>query len=231
MTADIAAGRERDLLMERAFAPRHESRVLAAVLRRMLHGEPVSPVTVGMVTGLAPEEVEAALASLDAVGALHRRDGQVVAAYPLSGIPTRHRIRVGRATARANCAVDALAVPFMVDHPVMIESTCPHCDGPITVRMSGGRDVAPQPDAPVVYVVSDACGEPGPAVLTRCPHINFFCSVGDAAAWQRVHSDLRGTVLTLDDAIARARERFTPVIRAFRGHDVPLAALARRFSG
>jgi len=183
-----------------------------------------------MATGLTPEEVEATLATLDAAGALYRRDGQVIAAYPLSGIPTRHQLTVRHATAYANCAVDALAVPFMVDDPVAIDSKCVQCGTAITVRMLGERVLGAQPGAPAIfYVTLGDCGEAGPAVLTRCPSINFFCSAEHAAQWQALHTDRPGAPLTLDQAIARARERFAPVVRAFRGGDVPLAELARRF--
>jgi hypothetical protein len=211
-------------------APHHEPRALAAALRRMLRGEPASPGTIGVAAGLTPEEVEAALDALDAAGAPYRRDGRVVAAYPLSGIPTRHRITLRRATTYANCAVDALAVPFVVDDPVAIDSECVQCGTAITVRTQGERILAAQPRAPVVYVVSEACCEPGPAVLTRCPHINFFCSQDHGDRWQAVHTGRPGTILTLDEAIARARERFAPVVRAFRGGDVALSELSRRAS-
>lgn len=212
-------------------ATHHEARVLAAVLRRMLRGEPVSSATVGMATGLAPEEVEAALAALDAAGTIYRRDGRVAAAYPLSGSPTRHRLAVGHATAYANCAFDALAVPFMVDDPIEIESACALCEGPIALRMSGGRVLSAQPEAPVVYGVSEACCEPGPAVLTRCPYITFFCGAGHAAAWQRAHPERTGTIASLADAVVRAGERFAAVARLVRGGEVSLAELSLRTSG
>lgn len=214
---------------ERVSTMQHEPRVLAAVLRRMLRGEPVSPAPVGMATGLAPEEVEAALAALDAAGAIYRTEGRLIAAYPLSAIPTRHRLGVRGATGYANCAVDALAVPFMIDAPVTIDSECIQCGTMIAVTMQDERVLAAEPHAPVIFSVArDDCCEAGPAVLTRCPHINFFCSAEHADQWRAVHPDRPGTVLTLDEAVARARERFAPVIRAFRGGDVPLTKLDRR---
>jgi len=195
-----------------------DSRVLAAVLRRLLRGERVSPAALSMGTGLGPAEAEAALARLAAVGALYLADGIVMAAYPLSGVPTRHRLSLSGSTAYANCAVDALAVPPMVDEPVDIDSTCADCGAAIVVRMSRERIVAAHPESAVVISLGPSdCRETGPAVLTRCPHINFFCEPGHATRWQTAHPERPGTVLTLAQAAVRAHERFSPVIRVFRG--------------
>lgn len=79
-----------------------DTRVLAAVLRRLLRGERVTPTSLSMGTGLMRQEVEDAFGRLDAAGALYLADGIVRAAYPLSGIPTRHRLGIGSATAYAN---------------------------------------------------------------------------------------------------------------------------------
>ncbi len=205
-----------------------DSRVLAAVLRRLLRGERVSPASLSMGTGLTPAETEAALARLAEAGALYLADGTVVAAYPLSGIPTRHRLSLSGAIAYANCAVDALAIPPMVDEPVDIDSECGECGTAISVRMSGERIVAAQPESTVVfYLRFGDCCETGPAVLTRCPHINFFCEPDHAARWQAAHPERSGSALSLARAAVRARERFSPVIRAFRGGTVPLEELSR----
>jgi hypothetical protein len=205
-----------------------DTRLLAAVLRRLLRGERVSPTSLSLGTGLTAGEAEAALARLDAAGVLYLADGIVWAAYPLSGIPTRHRLSIRGATTYANCAIDALAVPFMVDEPVRIDSECTDCGGPITVEMSGDRVLAAHPAAPVVlYVAADDCCEAGPAVLTRCPHINFFCEDEHSTRWQTAHPEPPASLLQLAEAITRTRDRFALVIRLVRGGDVPPAAFSR----
>lgn len=180
-----------------------------------------------MGTGLTLAEAEAALARLAEVGALYLADGTVVAAYPISGVPTRHRLSLSGSIAYANCAVDALAVPSMVDEPVDIDSGCADCGAAITVRMNGARTVAAHPQSTVVFYLARDCCEPGPAVLTRCPDINFFCEADHAARWQAAHPERSGTVLDLAQAAVRARERFSPVICVFRGGGVPLEELSR----
>jgi len=202
-------------------------RVLAAVLAQMLRGQRVSAASVHAASELAPRETETALARLDAAGVLYLVDGMVQAAYPFSGVPTRHRLNVGGATAYANCAIDALAVPFMVDGPVRIESACAQCGEPVRVQMSAERVVEVRPAVPVVVYVAGDCCEPGPAVLTRCPSINFFCGDEHASRWQAAHPELRGRVLPLAEAIAWSRERFALIIRLVRGDDVPAPSFSR----
>jgi hypothetical protein len=182
----------------------------------------------GPGTGLTPAEVEAALIRLHAAGALYLADGMIKAAYPLSGVPTRHRLTIGRTTAYANCALDALAAPFMVNEPVRIESECAHCGRSVTVQMRGDQVAAAEPAAPMVFCVAAGdCGEAGPAVLTRCPYINFVCGAEHAAGWQTAHAERPGRALQLTEAITLARERFDGVIRLLRGESVPPAALFR----
>jgi hypothetical protein len=134
----------------------------------------------------------------------------------VSLVPTAHRVTVGGATIYANCAVDALAVPPMADEPVRIESVCGHCGTAITVAMHGRRLLRYEPPAPVVFYPEKECCAPGPAVLTRCPHIQFFCGRDHALRWQEAHADLRGAVLDLPAAATFSREHFAATIDAVR---------------
>ncbi len=164
---------------------------------------------------MTPAEIDAALAALHEAGAIYLADGAVVAAYPLSLRPARHRINIGTAMIFANCAVDALAVCSIVDEPAVIISDCVHCGAAIQVRMKGTRVLAAQPESVAIFYLSRTAASP--AVLTRCPHINFFCDHSHAARWQAAHPERKGIVLTLAEANGLARERFAAVIRAFRG--------------
>jgi hypothetical protein len=231
MSADVDASGTRggtDRPVAAAEAVSRDARVLAAVLRRLLRGEAVSPASPDPETGLTRAEAGAALARLEAAGALHMADGAVRAAYPLSGVPTRHRLNLRGTTAYANCAMDALAVPFMVDEPVGIESECAECGRPVVVQMRGDRVLAAEPAAPVVlYVGPRDCCEAGPAVLTRCPYINFFCGEEHAVRWRTAHPQRPGSVFQVAEAIGQARERFDVVIRLVRDGDISPAVFSR----
>lgn len=194
-----------------------EAQLKVAVLKRLLRGEPVDPASLSGATSLTPTVVESTLAALAATGALHMDGGTVVAAYPLSAVPTRHRLRIARSHIYANCAVDALAIPSMVDGLVEIESECAHCGGAVTIQMIGDRVLAAHPDTLVVFhVTRDSC-DAGPAVLTRCPHINFFCGEDHADRWRSAHPERQGTIFTLAQGVARAREIFDREISSVRG--------------
>jgi hypothetical protein len=193
-----------------------DDRVRAAILRHALHAQPVTLDSLAVATRLTPEDVKAALAALHETGAIYLRDGTVIAAYPFSLAPTRHRVSISGLTAYANCAVDALAVPPMADVPAHVSSACGHCGVPVTLTMRGDRILESQPAAPVVFYLDKDCCAPGPAVLTRCPHIQFFCDRDHAGQWQGAHPEHRGTVLDVADAAAFASQHFAVAIRAVR---------------
>jgi len=193
-----------------------QDRVRRGVLTRLLHGEPVDLASLSMSTRLPEGAVEEAMAALHAGGAIHRAGGVVVAAYPLSGVPTRHRLSFGGTTAYANCAIDALAVPFLVDEAVSLNSDCAECGVAITVQMHGEHVLAAIPEFPVVFVVARDCCETGPAVVTRCPHINFFCGADHASRWRAAHPARSGSLLRLAEALAEARKHFARTIRLVR---------------
>jgi hypothetical protein len=73
-----------------------------------------------------------------------------------------------------------------------------------------------QPAALVVFYPDKDCCAPGPAVLTRCPLIQFFCDRDHARQWQGGHPQRRGTVLEVADAAAFASQHFAAAIRAVR---------------
>lgn len=198
-----------------------ELQVRRVVLRRLLHGEPVDLAALSTSTGLRPHEVAQTLSGLSARGAIHVVDGVLIAAYPLSGVATRHRVRRNGTVIYANCALDALAVPFMVDQMVNIESDCAHCRTAATLQMEGDRVLAAHPESLVVFHVSRDCCEAGPAVLTRCPHINFFCGTDHADRWLAANPERSGDLLSLPQAVARARERFASTISLIRSEEEP----------
>ncbi len=192
-------------------------RVRTAILRAALSARPVTLEALAAAAEVSPEDLKAALAALHETGAIYLRDETVIAAYPFSLVPTPHHVTIAGVTAYANCAVDALAVSPMADGPAHVSSACGHCGVPVTLTMMGDRILESQPAAPVVFYPDKDCCAPGPAVLTRCPHIQFFCGRDHAARWQEARPELRGTVLGLANAAAFASRHFDKVIRAVRG--------------
>ncbi len=196
-----------------------DERVRTAILRHALHAQRVTLGSLAAATRLTTEDVKTALGALHEAGMIYLRDGAVVAAYPFSLVPTPHRVTIAGVTAYANCAVDALAVPPMADEPAHVSSTCGHCGVPLTVTMRGDRILETHPAALVVFYLDRDCCAPGPAVLTRCPHIQFFCDRGHAGQWQEAHPEHRGTILAVADAAIFASQHFAAAIRAVRSAD------------
>ena len=193
-----------------------ESRIRTALLRGALRGRDAAGPALAEATGLSPADVSAALNALHDAGAVYLRDRDVVAVYPLSFVPTGHRVTIGGTAVYANCAIDALAVPPMRDTVARVTSACGYCGGPIDVRMQGHRVLGSEPAAPMVFHLAKDCCAPGPAVLTRCPHIQFFCGGDHAARWQQAHPEHRGTLFDLAGAATYAHRHFAEIIDAVR---------------
>jgi hypothetical protein len=98
------------------------------------------------------------------------------------------------------CAIDALGMSVMLGHPVIISSTEPGTDQPITVHVH--HDAAHWiPDTAVVFAAatSDACC---PSVDRTCGHINFFTSPDAARALAADNPTATGVLLDQAQALA-----------------------------
>ena len=198
-------------------APPAETVVRITVVRRLLRSEAVDPASLGAVTGLSIGTVVKALEALNATGAIYLSGGAIGAAYPLSALPTRHRVHHNGTTAYACCAIDALAVPSMVEGDATIESRCAYCGEVVTVQMRGDRILSSNPESSVVFHVARDCCGPDPTFLARCPQINFFCGSDHLDQWRIGNAGLTGDTLTLHQAVVRAREIFAATIGLVRG--------------
>lgn len=139
--------------------------------------------------------------------------GELLATYPLSASPTRHRVEAGAFAAWANCAIDALAVPALVGEPGTIRSTCATCGAEIAIEVEGTTLRQTPPGVVVAHGgLSDCCDRP--VLEARCPYINFFCNEDHLKEWQRP-STWTGKILPLPQALAVAVDRFRPIIDVY----------------
>ncbi len=80
------------------------------------------------------------------------RDGGIVAAYPLSVRPTRHRVTLANGQrVHALCAMDALGVSPLFQTPAEIESSCPHCQQAVRLEVQEGRVRAMDPSTAAIW--------------------------------------------------------------------------------
>ncbi len=196
-------------------------RVLAVVLFELVHRRILERERLGVLTGLREDAVGEALTELARVGAVVMDGGgRLVAAYPLSAVPTAHTVEFESSAPWANCAIDALAVPMMVGQRGRVVSTCAHCGAPVSVEVNGRAVPDAQPIGVVVaYGRLADCGD-RPSLEVSCPYINFFCSVEHATAWQRPQT-WQGRIVPVREALAMAVESFRPIIEIYAHHYSP----------
>ncbi|MFF3688064.1 organomercurial lyase [Streptomyces sp. NPDC002187] len=159
--------------------------------------------------GRTPVEVLADLAREDFLTL--DESGRILAAYPFSSAPTRHRVRLASGVeVWSMCAIDALGIAAMLDQDVLVSSFDPVTGEPVTVTFSGGTTVW-QPPGAVVFVGRRAAA--GPAAAVCCDALNFFTGPASAQTWSKEHPDVRGQVVGQDQAELIGRQTFGPLLR------------------
>ncbi|MGQ0569391.1 MAG: organomercurial lyase [Armatimonadota bacterium] len=139
----------------------------------------------------------------------------IVAAYPLSAIPTNHHVEFDSLRPWANCAFDALAVPKMIRQTGIVHSQCGHCGAPIRIVVEEGTVREARPANVIVsYGGLANCGDK-PSLQVSCPFIWFFCSAQHARAWVQPEGWV-GQLLPLEKATTLAVERFRPIITLYQ---------------
>jgi hypothetical protein len=171
------------------------------VLRSFVHTG-AAPGISSLAEHAAPFDVSAVLAGLaDGDFLCLDHAGQIVAAYPFSALPTRHRVRIsGHATVFAMCAIDAVGVSAMVGLPVAIESADPSTGEPVTVHVDGASSIW-SPATAVVYVGRTDGGATGPSASVCCGYMNFFVTRAAASAWAASHPEITGGILSQARAV------------------------------
>jgi hypothetical protein len=162
-------------------------------------GTPQPLAAAAKQAGLPVEQAAEALRELAAVDVVALdTDGNLVGAFPLSAVPTRHQVHLGDGRLlHAMCAVDALGIPAMLGQPGVVVSTDPTTGETITVRVSDrGIDVDP-PGAVVLLATAGA----GTLASSCCTVIDFYAAA-DQAHRALDGPGVTGDVLTVGDAHA-----------------------------
>ena len=154
--------------------------------------------------------------------------GEIRAAYPFSGVPTRHVVDIdGGPRVHAMCAIDALGIAAMLGSRVVITSADPGTGGPVAVTVQAdGKTAAWQPRTAVVFsgqrfpAGPDDAGPGSPAMPAAaevcCGYMNFFVSDASAAAWAGTHPEVTGSVLDQIAALHEGRAIFGPLLAGGR---------------
>lgn len=178
--------------------------------------------------GVHLEETLQTFARLDLV----QRDvmtGEISAAYPFSGAPTTHRIRLDRDAEgepipelSAMCAIDTLGVPLMLRRAAWIDSRDAVTGEAVRVRVEPttegpiGWSATWEPSGSVVFARPEGhehehdCGSS--AADACCGLTQFFTDVEHAADWSSAHSSTDGRIYTQDEALAYAATLFAGIL-------------------
>lgn len=132
--------------------------------------------------------------------------GEIAAAYPYSSKPTIHRVNLGGKNVFANCAVDALGIPFMIRKDAVVTSECFRCKRPIKVVILGTKLSSSEPSDIQVWLSDQERSQC--ALNFICPSINFFCSRQHLDEWKKVHPNDKGQPLTIEEAVQAGKVIF-----------------------
>lgn len=178
------------------------------VLRSFSHGEvPTGDDLAGWARSEGADLEETA-AALDEHDLVHRdpASGAITTAYPFSGVPTPHRVRLASGVdVFAMCAIDALGIAFMLDTGIGVRSLEPSSGEPIEVSLAADGTARWSPDELVVVA---GCVGTGDSADCCCPHTNFAASPARGEALLEKLDDRRGYVLSMPEAIESARQAF-----------------------
>jgi hypothetical protein len=176
-------------------------------------GRRPSVLEIAEATGVSGGQARTILANLQAYDllALDESATAINYAYPFSGIPTKHRVKLYSRHLHAVCAVDALGVASMLRTDTEIESSCHTCGARIEIATcQNGRSLSHSRPTEAVLWYDFAYAEA--AAASCCPAIAFFCSGAHLEQWLLAQSPKRfGSWLTLDEGLEVGRALFEPV--------------------
>jgi hypothetical protein len=136
--------------------------------------------------------------------------GEITVAYPFSGRETAHRVRFpsGHETF-AMCAIDALGIAPMFSQPIEIVSRDPQSAEAFRAQLAPDGTGSWEPES--AAVVAGALVRQADSCLSCCPVLNFFATRASAERWLTEHPQVRGHVISIEDAIASGRAVFGDV--------------------
>jgi hypothetical protein len=131
-----------------------ENRLRSALLEHIVATQaPAHFAAAGAALGWpAARTAEAAAGMVAKKLAVLDAEGRVQFAYPVSALPTAHRVTLadGRSL-YAMCAIDALGCCFTFHQPLQVAAVCQLCSAPIAIAVRGIDEVTAQP--PGVFAV------------------------------------------------------------------------------
>ena len=179
------------------------------ILNAFAAGRPPAPDTLADAASSFGVDVEAALSTFAREDLVHHdpATGAILVAYPFSGIPRGHRVRIdGKHEVEAMCAIDALGIAPMLDREIEITSRDPLTGREVWVRLDPGEGAWWEPATSVVLNGRVCTG--GPSFRSCCGQLNFFESGECVDGYLRANPGVTGRAIPLPEAIELGRMIF-----------------------
>jgi hypothetical protein len=173
------------------------------ILRKVARGEVPDSDGLAYLAEEMGVERDAALAALARDDLIHTDTaGRVKVAYPFSGKPTAHRVRLDGRDVYAMCAIDALGMAPMFNEPVTIDSRDPMTGEGVHVDLTPDGQASWTPESAVVVAGSCCAGD---AYNGCCQVLNFFSTPVSAEQYLRERTDVSGHVISITEASEAGR--------------------------
>lgn len=180
-----------------------------------LYGRAPTVQEISQALGLTPDDTKTILQRLHEVDMLGLEpDSSLIRlAYPFSSIATPHVVKFDQWSEAkpvyAQCAIDALGMPFMLRRDLAITSSCASCARTIAITVRDRTIVAYSPLDTVVWAGTI---QEGPVAASACPAINFFCSAGHVEQWLESQPNAVGSIVSLGEALYIGKAIFEPLL-------------------
>ena len=109
------------------------------------------------------------------------------------------------------CAIDALGIAPMFGETIEVDSRDPVSGDEIRARVAPGGAVEWRPRSAVV--VAGVLDRQSDSCRGCCPVLNFFVSPSSAERWLAEHPQVRGNVISMQEAAAAGQAVFGEVLR------------------
>ncbi|HHZ88131.1 MAG TPA: hypothetical protein EYN67_10875 [Flavobacteriales bacterium] len=135
------------------------------------------------------EVIKQVLDGFEGVAGIYRDPffNNVIAFYPVSAIPTIHKIvrPDGGRIAYSPCAMDALTLAPTLERKLDIKSACRYCDHEILINYNddGSKIIGHTPDDIWIWI-EDRIPSDAPYYLVVCINTNFFCCKEHLDQWR-----------------------------------------------
>ena len=126
---------------------------------------------------------------------------RILMANPFSAISTPFVDTIGGKQYFANCAWDTVSLHVMLGLDADVRSFCHHCAEPVNLKLSGGKLVSANPEAPVIFLSVPVAKWYDNLVNTCSNNMVYFSSEAHRDEWLTSHQTVEGESLSVEKMV------------------------------